>query len=78
MHFVMADIQGGEKRGGDGGVRRSTRFDELEMFRGVVQKNWGMLRKRGKNGQKRLMGSLGKSWSCNDLSSSGHLGFYAL
>lgn len=78
MHFVMADIQGGEKRGGDGGVRKSTCFDELEMFRGVVQKNCGMLRKRGENGQKRLMGSLGKSWSCNDLSPSGHLGFHAL
>lgn len=46
VHFVMAEVQGGEKRGGDGGVRKSTRFDELEMFQRVVQKNWGMLRKR--------------------------------
>lgn len=34
--------------------------------------------KRGRDGLKQLMGSLGNSWSCNDLPPNGHLGLHAL
>lgn len=34
--------------------------------------------KRGRDGLKQLMGSLGNWWSCNDLPPNGHLGLHAL
>lgn len=34
--------------------------------------------KRGRDGLKQLMGSLGNSWSCNDLPPNGHLGLHTL
>lgn len=34
--------------------------------------------KRGRDGLKQLMGSLGSSWSRNDLPPNGHPGLYAL
>lgn len=36
------------------------------------------MNKRGRDGLKQLMGSLGNSWSCNDLPKNGHLGLHAL
>lgn len=37
-----------------------------------------LVSKRRRVGLKQLMGSLGNSWSCNDLPLNGHLGLHTL
>ncbi len=50
----------------------------MKVWRRRADENERLVSKTGKDGLKQLMGSLGNSWSCNDLPQNGHLGLHTL